>query len=206
MNAQRVQKRFSGAPRRWTPGLLGLALAAALVAGIAAAPRAQDAEEATDQVEEELEITSDNMTMDFANKIAVFEGAVRVNDARMTLFADKMAVTLSEQDELKHIEATGNVVIRQASTDRRAMAGRAMYDVDKGTIVLTEKPSVIVGENSVTEAQKITYHRDTERFEFGGGRPTIRIKRAKQKGSVLPKLFGRDRKDADKPEAKENDE
>ena len=141
----------------------------------------------------ELQIASDTVDMDFAERMAVFEGSVEVTDARMTLNADKMIVTLSAQDELQRLEATGNVIVLETGTDRRATAGKAVYDVAKGIIVLTEKPVVIAGENKLSHAYRITYFRDNEKFKFEGrgkDRPTFNLKTGKKNDNSFPAFLG----------------
>ena len=155
---------------------------------------------------DELEVTADTMEMDFAAKIAVFSGNVRVCDSRMTLTSDKMVITLSLDDELKSIEASGHVVIREAKTKRCATAGRAVYDVGRGTIVLTEAPRLSDGSETVWEADRITYFRATERFKLDRGR----IKWKPKPGETpLPGFLGRPKEKAPArdgaPEEGEND-
>ena len=155
------------------------------------------------QQTDELQITSDTVDMNFGKKMATFRGNVVVCDDSMRLTADQMIVWLSEKDELKQIEATGNVVIQQLNQDRRAEAGKALYEVEKGTVVLTENPVVLVGKSSATGAEKITYFRSTETFRFESGsdqkiRPTITVKRKVRKGKeggALPLLLGEESKD-----------
>ena len=129
---------------------------------------AEPAEE-TAEVEEALDIRAETLSMDFAKRTALFEGNVRVSDARMLLTAKKMMVFLTKDNEFERVEAVGDVVIQRAKSEEYALAGRAVYDVAKGTIVLTEDPSVIIGRHSAKEAKKITYFRATQTFTFEGG-------------------------------------
>lgn len=132
------------------------------------------------EVEDELDITADTVEMDFEKRQAVFEGNVKVTDKSLILTASKMIVYMTEQDELKYIEATGNVLIREVGTNKTATAGRAEFDVQKDTIVLLEDPSVSEGiRGKITEAEKITYYRNEQRFVFTG-RPTLKIRMPKK--------------------------
>ncbi len=117
----------------------------------------------------DIEITSDSMDMDFSKHISTFTGNVVVTDPRMTLKADRMVVQFDVQEKPQHIEAAGNVVIDQPVADRHAKAGKAEYDVVKGVVVLTEKPSVTAGGNTMSGAARITYYRDEERVTADGG-------------------------------------
>lgn len=120
----------------------------------------------TESQSQELQVTSDTLDMDFAGRAAVFEGNVRVSDAKMVLTAEKMNVLLTEEDELKSIEAIGNVVVVETDSKQRALAGRAFYDVLAGTITLLENPVLEDGEVSKTRGSEIIYYRDTEKFKI----------------------------------------
>lgn len=121
-------------------------------------------------------VTSDTVEMDFVNRVAVFEGNVVAIDPKMTLNAKRMIVAFSADDQLTRIEAVGDVVIRESNTDRRATAGHAVYSVAEGTVVLTDNPAVAVGESKATKGERIVYFRDSQRFRFEGGRPTIELR------------------------------
>lgn len=142
-----------------------------------------------------LSVTADTLDMDFANKKAVFTGHVEVSDSRMTLKADHMDVYLTPDDELKRIVATGNVVIHEPASARRATAGKAIYDVVEGTVVLTDTPVIVDGENTVTEADTITYLRNSDKFRFEG-RPVFHIKTKKGKKSLMPSFLAPRKKSA----------
>jgi lipopolysaccharide transport protein LptA len=115
-----------------------------------------------------VQINADSMDMDMARHISTFTGNVVVTDPRMTLKADKMVVTFDAQEKPQVIVAEGNVVIDQPAADRHAKAGRAEYDVVKGVIVLTEKPVLTAGANTMIGSAKITYDRDAEHISCEG--------------------------------------
>lgn len=146
----------------------------------------------------EVNITADAMDMDFGKHISTFLGNVLVVEARMRLQADKMVVHFGEGEKPERIEAIGSVVIHQPEANRTARAGRAEYDIVKGTIVLLENPSLQMGDNSLSGASKITYYRDNDRVICDGGkdgmRPVIQLV-PKDKPDV-PALFKSPPKDA----------
>ncbi len=131
----------------------------------------------------EVEITSDGMDMNFQAHNATFIGNVKVVEVRMTLYADKMIVYFSADDNKpQRIECTGNVLIEQPGAKRKAKSDRAVYDVIKGTIELMGNPSLNIGGHTLEKVEKITYFRDDERVittsrsgGVGGERPTIRL-------------------------------
>jgi lipopolysaccharide transport protein LptA len=159
----------------------------------AVAPAAAAPEPAPKPRSDKVDITADTMDMDFSARVATFEGSVLVVDARMALQCDKLVAHYSETSELTRIEATGNVTINQSDISRRAMAGRAEYDLAKGSIVLTETPTLRDGPNSLSGAEKITYFRDAARVMTEGGRPTITVipKEGDVKDTALPDLLNK---------------
>ena len=120
----------------------------------------------------QTDIEADSVDMDFGARKAVFEGHVVVTDGHMTLKADKMTVHFSPAKELETIEARGNVVIRQPGDNRHAQAGSVFYDVTKGTFTLTDDPML---ENTLRNAEEITYFRDSDRVITKGKRTKIKF-------------------------------
>jgi lipopolysaccharide transport protein LptA len=128
-------------------------------------------------VRNEIEISSDNMDMDFGARVSTFTGNVVVTEARMKLRAEKMVVFFGQDDKPERIEATGSVIIEQPDADRLARSGRAEYDVIKGMIILTDKPSLSMGSDTLSGATRIVYYRDNAKVTCDSGssgvRPTI---------------------------------
>jgi len=123
----------------------------------------------------EIEITADSMDMDFAAHLSTLTGHVTVTDARMKLQADKMIVYFAADDKPERIEAIGNVTIEQPDVNRKAKAGKAEYNVVKGMIVLTEKPVLSMGTDTMSGPTKITYYRDEDRVTTEGAPSKITI-------------------------------
>ena len=109
------------------------------------------------------------MDMNFARRLATFTGNVVATDPRMVLTADLMTVTFDAQQKPLWLEATGTVTMNQAGTGRQAKGGRARYEVAQETVVLTEKPFMLDGKNTLDGMAQITYQRTTGRF-LGEGR------------------------------------
>jgi len=147
---------------------------------------------------DEVEIVADTMDMDFGKHISTFQGNVLVTEARMRLQADKMVVYFGETEKPEKIEAIGNVVIHQPEANRTARAGRAEYDMIKGTITLLDNPSLKMGDNSLDGASKITYYRDNERVICDGGKEGVRpVIQFMPKGKTdVPDLFSVPKKNA----------
>lgn len=108
----------------------------------------------------ELEIIFDFMKMDNENRRATFVGSVKVSDENMLLLADKMIVHLTEDNELRMIEAIGNVTISEVGTQKKATAGKAVFDAKTDMVVLSESPALADPVQwTLTRAHLITYDR-----------------------------------------------
>jgi lipopolysaccharide transport protein LptA len=127
----------------------------------------------------EIDISADSMDMDFGARVSTFTGNVVVVEPRMKLSAEKMVISFGRDDKPERIEATGSVTIEQPDADRVARAGRAEYDVLKGMIVLTDKPTLNMGNDNLTGATRIVYYRDSSKVtcdsSTGDVRPRIII-------------------------------
>lgn len=137
---------------------------------------------------EDAEITADTMEVDFAARVAKFEGDVLVTDSRMSLRTDRLMAYFTEDHKLLKVEAMGNVVIFQPDADRSATAGYAEYDVKTSAVSLTETPELRTGQNSLTGADKIIYFRDSQTSRTVGGRPKFRVV-PKGHDDALKRLF-----------------
>ncbi len=141
-----------------------LALAALLALADLPAQTAPDAAKQAEATEEkktsELEIISDSVEMDFENRRGTFVGNVKVSDENMLLLADKMIVHLTEDNELRMIEAIGNVTISEVGTQKKATAGKAVFDAKTDMVVLSDSPALADPVQwTLTRAHLITYDR-----------------------------------------------
>lgn len=135
----------------------------------ALAQPAPQADKGTAKGMSELDITADSVEMDFANRRGTFVGNVKVSDESMLLLADKMIVHLTEKNELRMIEAMGNVIISEVGTQKKATAGKAVFDVKEDVVVLSESPSLAdLGQWTLTRAHLITYDRKKTTFKAEG--------------------------------------
>ncbi len=149
-------------PNRAILALAGLLALANLPAQ--ANPAAEDAAQKPAATEakkmSELEIISDSVEMDFENRRGTFVGNVKVSDENMLLLADKMIVHLTEANELRMIEAIGNVTISEVGTQKKATAGKAVFDAQTDMVVLSESPALADPVQwTLTRAHLITYDR-----------------------------------------------
>ena len=111
--------------------------------------------------EEVTVITADHLTYDAQEKRARFEGNVQVIDPGIKLESERLTALLDDESQVVQIEAVGSVFISQGEV--RAWAGRAVYNVADGKVVLSEKPRVKRGKD-LLEGERITLWRDNGRI------------------------------------------
>ena len=138
-------------------------------------------------------ITSEEMDIDMKNDVITLTDNVVIDDEGTHMTADKMEIHLKDKNakgaaggqaaatdssdkEVRSIIATGNVVIIKKQNDnenkswRKVLAGKAVYNAEDGTILLTEDPVIfVINDNSPMKGQKITIWRDNERMKVEGG-------------------------------------
>ncbi len=144
------------------------------------------------------DITSDSLDFDINKKQAIFLGNVTIEDEKLTMYSDKLIVEFDENDELKKIEADGNVKI--SSDNNEAVGGKAVYDFAKGDVILSNNPVLIKGYNQIEGAEKIIYSRDKGKFKTEGGQVHLVIKKGDHDDHPLNKLFTKPKAEDDKRE------
>lgn len=106
-------------------------------------------------------VTAERLTFDYKKGFAIFENNVLVTDPDMQLACDRLTITFDKDGKAKIIKAEGRVTITQE--DKTAHAAVGVYEVDTGKIVLTGKPRVMRGRDSL-EGETITFWRDQNRM------------------------------------------
>ena len=117
------------------------------------------------------EITADSLEYGIEAKLIVFSGNVKVLDSQLDIAADKMLVTLNDQNEVSKIVAVGNVVLSKA--DSQALGETAEYDVEKGLVVLSGKPVLKNPAGEIRGALRVVYAREEGTFRTDGGQPKL---------------------------------
>lgn len=145
--------------RLWTVWMVGLTLWWSV--GVL---RGQGEPEDMDE-ETVTEITSEKLVFDYGEKLAVFTGDVVVTNPDMQMSCDLMRVFLTDNDEIRLIEAEGDVVIKME--DLHSQSGRADYVPATGVLVLTREPQVS-REGSIMQAVKFTYNQLEDRLDAEG--------------------------------------
>ena len=92
-------------------------------------------------------VTANKLEYDYKKYVALFQGNVRVVDAEFTLTADKVLIIFENVNEVRRIDAQGNVKV--VSEDRTATCGKATYTRASGEILLEDQPVVSKGGNTI---------------------------------------------------------
>jgi len=94
-------------------------------------------------------ITSDKLEFDYKEFIALFDGHVVVTDPEFTMKADKMLVFFENTNDVKRVDAVGNVFLR--SGDMTAVCGKATYTSKNAQVLIqNDDPVVTKGDNRIT--------------------------------------------------------
>jgi len=121
-----------------------------------------------------LQISADSLQIDISRHSALFSGNVKVVHEDMVITADRLNVLFHkgfsaadtgalDEAAVKQITAQGNVSMRFG--DRSARSDRAVYHIDKKSLILSGDPVMLeMGKNAIT-GSKITYYRTDGRIE-----------------------------------------
>lgn len=138
-----------------------------------------------------ITVTADNLEYDYKSNVVVYKGAVEVVQGDVKLRSDNLTITLAgdakdakaekpadgaaatpdESARVKEIVAAGNVRIDQGL--RWAVGGRAVFDQDNRTLVLTENPVLHEGKNEVA-GDRVVVYLDEDRSVVEGGRKRVK--------------------------------
>ncbi|MDF1534937.1 MAG: LptA/OstA family protein [bacterium] len=114
-----------------------------------------------------VEVASDNLRLEERSGIVNFEGNVHVRLTDAALTCDLLTVRTSKDDPstVRAGEASGNVVLQRGGD--RVEAGKAAFDLEKGTVELTGSPRLVRTGSTIT-AGRITYSLEDGTASFEG--------------------------------------
>lgn len=136
-----------------------------------------------------ITVTADNLEYDYKSNVVIYKGTVEVVQGDVKLRSDNLTITLAgdakdpnkekaadgaapdESTRVKEIVALGNVRIDQGT--RWAVGGRAVFDQDNRTLVLTESPVLHEGKNEVG-GDRVVVYLDEDRSVVEGGRKRVK--------------------------------
>jgi len=88
----------------------------------------------TVDADQPVTITADRIEFDNKQRVAIFDGGVKVVHSQFNLMAEQVFVFLDEENELKHILAQETVVMTNENI--RAVCDWALYTHAEGTLVM----------------------------------------------------------------------
>jgi lipopolysaccharide export system protein LptA len=119
-------------------------------------------------------ITSETLTADSKNNIAIFEGAVTAKTDDITMYSDKMTVYYdNSRNKVEKIHALGHVKVHKE--ERALFSDEATYIEEDNKIIFTGNPKAVDGENVISGTQIIFYLKD-DRAEVQGSRVVLQNK------------------------------
>ena len=119
-----------------------------------------------------VEVTAESLRVDQDTGEAVFTGNVLIGQGAMRLSADSVTVVYAEggQNRIRSLNATGGVTL--VSGPDAAEAAQAVYDVEKGTVVLTGD-AIVTREGSVLAGDRIEVRLKDGTASVQGGVRTV---------------------------------
>ena len=122
----------------------------------------------------EIIISARSLTYERLAGRAVFRGDVHYSDPDNVLSASELAAEFDEHDEIRTIEATGDVELRELATGRTMTAQHALRDVERGTVVATGSPVRLEDAGgSAVSSSSLTWNQADGSVTVAGGTETI---------------------------------
>jgi lipopolysaccharide export system protein LptA len=116
-------------------------------------------------------VKSNTFRLDSKNRVFTYEGNVEAWQDDLFITADFMTGNYNDENRLETIICKRNVVVTKGDV-MRANSQRAIYQVEQGTIELTEGPELINRGNALT-ADKVILYLDEEKSTAEGD---VRVK------------------------------
>ncbi len=89
-----------------------------------------------EQPKEELAVTSQHQRIDYANRIFIYQGEVKLDWKDLIVEADEIVAYLTEENTLMKIVARGKVSIIEKTANTRAFCDLATYTLEDDKMVL----------------------------------------------------------------------
>jgi lipopolysaccharide export system protein LptA len=123
--------------------------------------------------DEPVEVTAASLEFDYRTRVLTYRGDVVAQQGDVRLTADMLTLDLSEgaKSELRSVVAEGNVHFSKG--DRRATAGRAVYDQGKRLIVLSRN-AVLEDSRGNVSGDTVHVYLDDDRTVIEGGSGRVR--------------------------------
>lgn len=142
-----------------------------------------------------ITVTSRTLEYDYKTNVVVYRGDVQAQQGDVRLRSDELVIRLLSADQekrgadapdgaaessgdpfggrvqLRQVEATGSVRIDQG--DRWATGGRAVFDQERRTLVLSENPVLHDGPNQIA-GDRVVVYLDENRSVVEGGEKRVK--------------------------------
>lgn len=111
-----------------------------------------------------VEATSDNLSVDQATGTAIFTGNVVIGQGEMRLSAPRVEIVyLAEQKGISRLNASGGITL--VSGPDAAEAESAVYNLERGTIVLSGNVLLVQGPSAISaERMEVNLSNGTARM------------------------------------------
>jgi lipopolysaccharide transport protein LptA len=119
------------------------------------------------EAEEKMTVSSQEQSIDYANRILTYRGEVKVTWTDYTLEADEVQVYLTPENTLEKIIATGGVKIRQ-DKGIRGSCERITYTAQDGVLLLEGNVNYQDEIGNTLSAQKVTIWTRERKVEARG--------------------------------------
>ncbi len=137
-------------------------------------------------------IRSDSFQLDAKNRIFHYRDNVEVVKGDLTITADIMTGKYDESSQLREMIAENNVVVTRG--DRlRATSNRAVYDIPKDTVVMTEGPE-LNDRGNVLDADKVTILVKEDR-SFAEGHVRVKVTKGNEQNNLMKSMGGGGKKE-----------
>ena len=128
----------------------------------------QPLEELTEQSRVELTVTSQYQKVDYANRVFVYSGEVRLDWDDLIVEADEISAYLTEENTLMRIVAQGNVRITDGTRNMKAFCELATFTPEDDKIVLEGSAQYEDEFGNTLLADRVILWRGEERMEATG--------------------------------------
>ena len=125
----------------------------------------------------DIDISSEELTIDLPSSLGVFSGHVHVSDGRnLKMDADKVVISY-DGSEISTIHASGNILV--SGKDERITSNTAVYNFEKGMLELSGNINVSLLSNNkkvLLSTESIQYNVKTGKSDIYSSNERVRIK------------------------------
>ena len=134
---------------------------------------------------EPISVSAERLEFDYRTRVLTYKGAVKATQGDMQLQSDVLTVSLDDHAEgrVKEVVAQGDV--RLSKGTRWATGGRAVFDQNNRTVVLSEAAVLHEGPNQVS-GERVVVYLDEERSIVEGGNGRVKAVLYPPKDTATP--------------------